>query len=113
MGWASGDEVFDPVARRMQQLALPADAKTEVLSVLIEALQDRGWDTEGESLGEFVGDEAIVEAFRRNGIIIRCGQQALVAGEAAWCSRERGDRGHEDGQHEDEWHRKWPAAKAG
>ena len=105
MGWASGDEVFDPVALKMQELGLSDEAKTEVLAVLIDALQERGWDTEGESLGEFADDEAIVEAFRRNGVIVKCG---CPEGQADWCERERGARGHEDGQHEHYTGRKWP-----
>lgn len=72
MGWASGDEVFDPVARKLIELEASDEAKRGVCSVLIKALQDRGWDTEGESLGEFSDDPAIVAAFRDNDIVQGC-----------------------------------------
>jgi len=90
MGWASGGDVFDPVARKMRELGSTDEQVTEVLAVLIDGLQERGWDTEDESLGEFQDDAAIVEAFRRNRILLRCGEQP-----GGWCERERGHPGDE------------------
>jgi hypothetical protein len=75
MGWASGDLVFDPVAKKLIELRAPDDVRREVCSVLIAALQNRGWDTEGESLGEFAGDPAIVAAFRKNDIVQACANE--------------------------------------
>jgi hypothetical protein len=68
MGWSSGNEIFDPVAWALMNNQVPEDAQTEILSVLIDRLQDGDWDTEDESLYEFRNFPAIVEAFRRNGI---------------------------------------------
>lgn len=107
MGWAGGNEIFDPVARKAQELRLSARQRTELLAVLIYEMQMRDWDTEGESLGEFQGDEAVVEAFRQNQVIIRCGAQETMEG--GWCKRERGPRGHADGMHEDDRGTSWPA----
>lgn len=75
MGWNSGNEVFDPVARKARELGLPDEQVTALLSTLIGALQDRDWDTEDESLEEFEDDAAIVEAFRQNGIYVRCNEE--------------------------------------
>lgn len=107
MGWASGDEVFEPVARKLLDTCDDQVVITEVLAVLINGLQEHGWDTEGESLGEFQDDEAVVEAFRRCGIVIKCDAEVTAGGASYWCERERGERGHADGQHED-GDAKWP-----
>jgi hypothetical protein len=64
MGWAGGNDVFDPVARTLIELGTDDSAKTQICSVLIDGLQDRGWDTESESLGQVADDPAIVAAFR-------------------------------------------------
>lgn len=112
MGWAGGGEVFDPVAEKMIELGVAGNVKTEVLAVLINGLQMRGWDTEEESLGEFKNDEAIVEAFRRNKVLIRCRDENGPDG-TDWCERERGDRGHADGQHADYFGRMWPVTVPG
>lgn len=112
MGWAGANEIFDPVARKMGELGVEPSAKTEVLASLINLLQMNDWDTEGESLGEFEDDEAVVEAFRRNGVIVHCGEKGDLDGHAVYCERERGDRGHGDGQHEDWRGWKWPVAQA-
>lgn len=108
MGWSGGNEVFDPVAMKMQELGLSDDVKTEVLTVLVRGLQMRDWDDEGESLDIFQDDPAIVEAFRRNEVVFKCNERAEVNGFSLWCGRERGPLGHQDGQHED-YGRTWPA----
>jgi hypothetical protein len=112
MGWASGGEVFDPVARKMREMACTDEQVTEVLAILIDGLQERGWDTEDESLGEFQDDAAITEAFRRHQIVLRCHEEFDADGEFTECERERGDLGHQDGQHEDYLGRKAPVASA-
>lgn len=118
MGWASANPIFDETARKLIEVTgWPAMSDldratiiTEVLSVLIREMQDEDWDTEGESLEEFKDNEAVVEAFRRNDIIIECGEHLAVPGEGDfWCERERGTPGHKDGMHEDRKQRKWPA----
>lgn len=70
MGWASGGEVFDPVANALIRMNVSEIARYEVCKVLIEQLQERGWDTEGESLGEFQDYPEIVSAFAVNGIVM-------------------------------------------
>lgn len=93
MGWAGANSIFDPVAYKMTELGVAPEVKTEVLAELIRQMQMGDWDTEGESLDEFQGDPAIVEAFRRNGVILHCGQIGSV-----WCELERGHSGdvHKD-----------------
>jgi hypothetical protein len=107
MGRAWCGEAFDPVARKMKKLDIPRGDRADVLEVLIRALQANDWDTEGESLEELKGDPAVVEAFRRCGVIIKCDAETAVGGASYWCEREKGKRGHADGQHED-GDVKWP-----
>lgn len=102
MGWNSGNEIFNPVARKALELGMTDEQVTELLTVLIAEMQQADWDTEGESLDEFESHPSIVEAFRRNDIIVQCGEQG-----DAWCAMERGHGGE---VHEDELGRKWPTA---
>lgn len=104
MGWAGANPIFGSTAQKMIDLKVSPEIKTEVLAVLIRELQTGDWDTEDESLGEFKDDEAIVEAFRRNRVVIKCGSKDG----SRWCERERLPRGHEDGRHEDYQGYKWP-----
>jgi len=90
MGWASAGAIFDPVAKAMVELGAPDEMKIRVLGDLIGALQDGDWDTEGESLGKFQDDAAIVEAFRRHGVIRHCSDEN---GDGDWCELERGHTG--------------------
>lgn len=102
MGWASGGDVFDPVANKLIELDAPADLKQQVCSVLIGALQNRGWDTESESLGEYQDDPAIIAAFREHDIFLGCW---IVDADGGWtCELERGH----DGDHDDNYGHTWP-----
>lgn len=97
MGWASAGYIFDPVASAMQRVGATDEQKTEVLSVLIKALHDGDWDTDGESLGEFEGDPAIVEAFRRNGVFVTCDDEYDGPDGWSYCEEERSHEGdHKD-----------------
>jgi len=102
MGWASAGAIFDPVAKAMVELGAPDEMKIRVLGDLIGALQDGDWDTEDESLGEFQDDAAIVEAFRRHGVIRHC---AGESGDGDWCELERGHAG----DHADDRGKCWAA----
>lgn len=68
MGWASGGDIFDVVARELIDYGAVCEIKEIVLGTLIDALQDCDWDTEGESLEEFQDDPVIVELFADRGI---------------------------------------------
>ncbi|MBD3004796.1 hypothetical protein [Streptomyces sp. 5-10] len=88
MGWASGNEVFDPVAQALIDGGADDALKRAVCSALIGSLVDRGWDTEGESLGMFQDDAAIVAAFREHGVVIPCHAEHH---DHPWpCEKERG-----------------------
>lgn len=98
--------IFDPVARAMVELDAPDVMKIRVLGDLIGVLQGEDWDTEDESLHEFRGDPAIVEAFRQHDVIIHCG---------AWSERHEAcewERGH-DGDHEDYAGNRWSGSGGG
>ncbi len=50
MGWCSGTDVFDPVAKKILEMPqLKAKTKIELLKVLIEALEHKDWDCESDS----------------------------------------------------------------
>ncbi|MER6605880.1 hypothetical protein ABT282_08165 [Streptomyces sp. NPDC000927] len=101
MGWASGNEIFDPVAETLIIEGASDALKKSVCSALIKALRDRDWDTEDESLGMFEHDEAIVEAFRQNGIILECHEEHP---ENPWqCEEER----NHCGSHRDDLGNTW------
>ncbi|APY88200.1 hypothetical protein DCW30_05720 [Streptomyces alfalfae] len=63
MGWNSASRIFDPVATALQKANADDNTKRTVLSGLIRELQDGDWDTEDESLEDFLDDPAIVSAF--------------------------------------------------
>lgn len=65
MGWASGDEIFDPVATALIAARVEESALDSVCTVLAQKLMDRGWDTEDESVGEFRGHPVVQHAIRR------------------------------------------------
>lgn len=72
MGWASAGEHFDVVADALIDCGAPDDIKIKVCSALIKSLHSGDWDTDGESLGQYADDPAIVQAFRENGVVIEC-----------------------------------------
>ena len=72
MGWASGNEVFEPVADALISTCASDQVKQTVCEALIKALLDRGWDTAEESLGLYEGNSAIVSAFETCGFYFKC-----------------------------------------
>ena len=70
MGWASGGEIFDCVAKALIDAEASDDIKRNALGRLIGSLQDGDWDTEDESLERFKDDQVIVELFRERGITL-------------------------------------------
>ena len=74
MGWSSANQIFDPVARALIDAGAPDDTKRKVLGDLISGLQDGDWDTEDESLEEFLDDPAIVAAFADHGVHLSDGR---------------------------------------
>ncbi|MFI1472073.1 hypothetical protein [Streptomyces wuyuanensis] len=82
MGWSSANEIFNPVARALQTAGADDDTKRKVLGDLIAGLQQGDWDTEDESLEDFLDDPAIVAAFADHGVHThdgRCCRQDLAA----------------------------------
>ncbi|MEU0018009.1 hypothetical protein ABZ173_10100 [Streptomyces rochei] len=68
MGWNSANRIFDPVARALIDTGADDNTKRKVLGDLISELQDGDWDTEDESLEDFLTDPAIVKAFADKGV---------------------------------------------
>lgn len=102
MGWASGSEIFNPVARTLQVAVPDRVAREAVCESLIDALTDHDWDTESESLGLFAEDPAIVAAFARHGIFQGCYAEHETK---PWQCEER--LGH-TGDHKDYAGNTWP-----
>lgn len=100
MGWASAGIYFNAVAKALIDHDASDELKTEVCSTLIGVFRDGDWDTEDESLEQFADDPAIVEAFRRHDIVIRC--LAERTDDDGWfeCELEDGHEGHHrEGNH--------------
>lgn len=72
MGWCSAGQYMEVVAEALIEAGASDEIKVAALVPLIDALLDGDWDTAHESLGLFEGDPAVVEAFRRCGIIEEC-----------------------------------------
>lgn len=69
MGWGSaGYKIFDPMARALQEAGASDELKERTLTALIPTLQHEDWDTELDSLQNFLNDPAIVKAFANHGI---------------------------------------------
>ena len=68
MGWASGGDIFDPVAQGLIDAGASDDIKRQVLGTLIDKLQDGDWDTEDESMREFADDPIIAAEFVKRGV---------------------------------------------
>lgn len=65
MGWSSGGEVFDPVARLLVQRCTDDDLTEQVCYLLASTLADRDWDTLDESVEEFAGFPEVQHALRK------------------------------------------------
>lgn len=73
MGWASGSDVFDTVARQVikevQGGSLDRDGAVAILVRLIEGLTQADWDTWDESLDEFEKYPLVRDAFIEAGVL--------------------------------------------
>ncbi|WP_043256139.1 hypothetical protein [Streptomyces sp. Tu6071] len=81
MGWSSANRIFNPITRALQDAHVPDDSKRKILGDLIGGLQDGDWDTEDESLEDFLDDPAVVLAFADHGVHLgdrRCCRAALA-----------------------------------
>jgi hypothetical protein len=86
MGWSSANQIFNPVARALRDADTDDTTKRKVLGDLIGGLQEGDWDTEDESLEEFLDDPAIVQAFADHGVHLsdrRCCRAEHAADPAA------------------------------
>ena len=99
MGWCSAGAYFEPVADELIATGASDDTRYKVCKALISALQGGDWDTEGESLGYYTEDDAIVRAFRDCGIYTRCDDEYLDGDTNKYYSCEL-EIGH-DGDHEE------------
>ncbi|MFE9738857.1 hypothetical protein [Streptomyces sp. NPDC006477] len=68
MGWGSGYLVFNEMADSLIKAGATDEVKEQVLSDLIESLQADDWDTELDSLQDYLHDPAIVRAFAAHDI---------------------------------------------
>lgn len=72
MGWASAGDIIDPQIPIMVEAVdngeLDEAKAVEVLSNLIDKLQDNDWDTEDESLEQWLHVPWVVKAFAQHGV---------------------------------------------
>jgi hypothetical protein len=69
MGWGSAYQIFNDQADALIAAGASDEIKRAVLGKLIRSLRDGDWDTELDSLQDYLGDPAIVAAFADNGIV--------------------------------------------
>lgn len=68
MGWASAGGIFDTVIQSLIESKATDEILFNTAKDLISSLRDQDWDTEGESLDQFLKVPAVVRAFAANGI---------------------------------------------
>ncbi|MFC8267786.1 hypothetical protein ACFUIZ_18945 [Streptomyces cinereoruber] len=68
MGWGSGYRVFNDTANALIKAGATDEMKEAVLTDVIRALHEQDWDTELDSLQDYLDDPAIVRAFAAHGI---------------------------------------------
>lgn len=68
MGWGSGYRIFNNVADSLIREDVPEGAVEEVLKDLIRTLREGDWDTELDSLQDYLHHPAVVRAFEAHGI---------------------------------------------
>lgn len=68
MGWGSGYLVFNTVANALKEAGASDEVKERALTKVIAGLQEEDWDTELDSLQDYLDDPAIVRAFANNDI---------------------------------------------
>lgn len=100
MGWGSASAYFYPVADALLEAGADDETRYKVCKALIRSLQDGDWDTEGEALGDYSEDEAIVRAFRECGVIVSC---AAESENDQWCEEELRHSGPHRDWKGDEW----------
>ncbi|MEU5976328.1 hypothetical protein [Streptomyces sp. NPDC047315] len=68
MGWGSAYRIFNTVADALIKANATDETKEQTLTALIAGLRDGDWDTELDSLQNYLDDPAIVRAFATNDI---------------------------------------------
>lgn len=68
MGWGSGYLIFNTVADALTDAGASDDVKEKALTKVIAGLQQEDWDTELDSLQDYLDDPAVVRAFANNDI---------------------------------------------
>lgn len=49
MGWCSGTDIFDKVAEKLIDMKLPEEQQEEILTVLIDEMENHDWDCQSDS----------------------------------------------------------------
>lgn len=70
MGWATAGQIFDEIARKVIDGGASDEVKRAALGPVIDVLRDWDWDTEYESLEQFLDDPVIVALFAERGFTI-------------------------------------------
>ena len=70
MGWMTGGQIFDEIARKVLDGGASDEVKRAALGPVIDVLRDWDWDTEYESLEQFCDDPVIVALFAERGLTL-------------------------------------------
>ncbi|MFD7093364.1 hypothetical protein [Streptomyces xanthophaeus] len=68
MGWGSAYEIFNDVADALTEAGASDEVKEKTLTKVIGTLRASDWDTELDSLQDYLDDPAVVRAFAAHDI---------------------------------------------
>jgi hypothetical protein len=68
MGWGSGYLVFNEMADKVLASNATEEVKEQILGDLIVSLQNQDWDTEMDSLQDYLHNPLVVRVFARHDI---------------------------------------------
>ncbi|GFH36606.1 hypothetical protein [Streptomyces pacificus] len=68
MGWGSAYRIFNTVADALIEAKASDEIKEQTLTKVIRSLHEGDWDTELDSLQDYLDDPAIVRAFEACGV---------------------------------------------
>jgi hypothetical protein len=119
MGWSGGNDVVEPVIngliRAVERGGMLATDAEEMLYLLIRSCQGRDWDTEEETLGDYLDLAWVVKAFARAEVYVPCGAKTeaeSLRGHKMYLTCEL-PRGHLVDHRDEEYETEWPVATEG
>lgn len=75
MSWTGGTRIFETMSEAIEQREEGEISGAELVSTLIKALKDEGWDPEDYGVGGLGEDSIIREAMAEHGNVEKCGSE--------------------------------------